>query len=213
MKKDQQTENGVKVGRKVWLYAALAAGVLVFAAAIVLIVLAVNGAFVRTPTIDNDDPVTSGSTGGEDNDDDDDVGTVVSFVNPMSEMTLLTEQGFFFNSTLDCYYEHVGVDISAEAGSEVYAVCNGTIESVYTDDVLSGTQIVLVKDDGVRAVYSYVDPVEGLEAGDTVTQGQLIATVAEPTGSEYKAGAHLHIEMYVGDELADPSVYFTFDEK
>lgn len=215
MDKNQQTENGVKTAKRAWLYAVLSGGVLLFAAVIVLVVLAVNGAFVKTPTLEGEDPVVSGdqSSGNEDDDDDVNTGTTVSFVNPMSEMNVLNEQGFFYNSTLNCYYEHIGVDIAAEAGSEVYAVYGGTIESIYTDDILSGTQIVLVRDDGMKTVYNYVDPVEGVKAGDTVAQGQTIATVAEATGSEYKSGAHLHLEMYVGGELADPAEYLTFSEK
>ncbi len=213
MDNNQQTENGTKTAKRAWLYAALSAGVLLFAAVIVLIVLAVNGAFVRTPTLEGDTSASDDSgTGGEDGGDVN-TDTTVSFVNPMSEMNVLNEQGFFYNSTLNCYYEHIGVDIAADAGSEVYAVYGGTIESIYTDDILSGTQIVLLRDDGMKTVYNYVDPVEGLQAGDTVAQGQVIATVAKPTGSEYKSGAHLHLEMYVGGTLADPAEYLTFEEK
>ncbi len=220
MDKNQQKENGVKIRKRAWLYAALGAGVLLFAAAVVLIVLAVNGVFVQTPTIDNENPSSdsgsdSSSDGGTDGGTDDDVntGTTVAYVNPVAEMTVLNEQGFFYNSTLDCYYEHVGVDISADAGSEVYAVCDATVEAIYTHDVLNGTQIVLVSEDGVQIVYSYVDPVETLETGDTVAQGELIATVSEATGGEYKSGAHLHLEMYIGEELVDPADYLTFEEK
>ena len=213
MDNNQQTENGTKTAKRAWLYAALSAGVLLFAAVIVLIVLAVNGAFVHTPTLEGDTSASDDSgTGGEDGGDVN-TDTTVSFVNPMSEMNVLNEQGFFYNSTLNCYYEHIGVDIAADAGSEVYAVYGGTIESIYTDDILSGTQIVLLREDGMKTVYNYVDPVEGLQAGDTVAQGQVIATVAEPTGSEYKSGAHLHLEMYVGGTLADPAEYLTFEEK
>ncbi|MBQ9081766.1 MAG: M23 family metallopeptidase [Clostridia bacterium] len=231
MKKNQQTESGVKVRKKAWLYSILSASVVLLAAIIVLIVLAVNGIFGGNPTLDNNNPPTgngsgdnsggnsdgtgsgSGNNSGDNSGGDVNAGTTVSFVNPLESMTVITEQGFFYNSTLNCYYEHVGIDVSADAGSDVFAVCNGTVESIYTGDVLHGTQIVLLKDDGTKVVYGYVDPVETLKAGDTVAQGQVIAKVAEPTGNEYKSGAHLHLEMYVGGEIVDPAGYLTLSEK
>ena len=114
MDKNQQTENGVKTAKRAWLYAVLSGGVLLFAAVIVLVVLAVNGAFVKTPTLEGEDPVVSGDQSSGNGDDDDDVntGTTVSFVNPMSEMNVLNEQGFFYNSTLNCYIKKAESDMT-----------------------------------------------------------------------------------------------------
>ena len=219
MKQTQQPEGNVKLRKKAWLYAILSASVIFFAAVIVLIVLAVNGIFTQAPVADN---TGNNNLGGNtdnatppDAPDEGDVntGTTTSYVNPLESMTVITRQGFHYNSTLNCYYEHVGIDVSAEAGSEVYAVCNATVQSIESGDVLSGTQITLVKEDGTTIVYGYVDPVEGLAVGDKVTQGQVIAKVSQATGGEYKAGAHLHLEMYFGDTLADPAQYFTLSEK
>ena len=219
MKQTQQSENIVKVRKRAWLYAIFSASVIFFAAVIVLIVLAVNGIFTQSPVVDN---TGNSNVGGNTNNstlpnepDEGDVntGTTTSYVNPLESMTVITRQGFHYNSTLNCYYEHVGIDVSAEAGSEVYALCNATVQSIESGDVLSGTQITLIKDDGVTVVYGYVDPVESLSVGDKVTQGQVIAKVSQATGGEYKAGAHLHLEMYFGDTLADPAQYFTLSEK
>lgn len=225
MKRNEQTENGVKTRKKAWLYGTLGASVLLLAAVIVFIVLAINGTF-GGPVLDN--PIESGASGtpsgggsgSSDNPNDPGkvnpdkpAGTTDSYVNPLETMTVLTQHGFFYNSTLNCYYEHIGIDIGAEAGTDVYAVCDATVEAVYSGDVLNGTQIILNKGDGVKAIYNYVTPVDGLKAGDKVKQGQIIAKVAEPTGDEYKSGAHLHLEMYVGGESADPAKYLTFSEK
>ena len=214
MKNNQQTENGAKAKKRSWLYGLLSISVFLFAVVMVLIVLAVNGMFANsTPTVNNGVQPPADGNVSSDNSDGVNTGTVVSFINPLDEMNVMTEQGFFYNSTLNCYYEHVGIDVSAEAGSEVYAICDGTVESIYTGDTLHGTQITLVKADGVKTVYSFVDPVETLKAGDTVTQGQVIATVSAATGNEYKSGSHLHLEMYVENVLADPAKYLTLSEK
>ena len=52
-----------------------------------------------------------------------------------------------------------------------------------------------------------------LKAGDTVTRGQAIGTVAAATGAEYKDGAHLHFEVIEKGESVDPSSYLTLEEK
>lgn len=56
--------------------------------------------------------------------------------------------------------------------------------------MLVGTQITIDHGNGVKSVYQYVEAKEGLKAGDEVKQGDVIGTVAEANGSEYKDGAH-----------------------
>lgn len=126
---------------------------------------------------------------------------------------MLNEYGFYYNKTLNNYYVHTGVDFSAEQGSEVFAVASGTIESVYTSDVLVGTQITIDHGNGVKSVYEFVTAKEGLKAGDKVEKGDVIATVAEPNGKEYKDGAHLHFEVFENGKNIDPSKYLTLEEK
>ena len=139
--------------------------------------------------------------------------TPEEFISPVSVVSVLNEYGFYYNKTLGNYYEHMGVDFTAEVGSEVYAVASGTVESVYTSDVLVGTQITIDHGDGVKSVYQFVEAKEGLKAGDEVKQGDVIATVAEANGSEYKDGAHLHFEVFKDGANVDPAEYLTLEEK
>lgn len=216
MKKNTQKEGTVKiVHKKSFIYSMLSGGVLVLAAAIVLIILAASGVFSKKsiPVDVNNGSQSNVSTptssgGGDDTDVD-----TVSYVNPLDKIVVLNEQGFFYNNTLNCYYEHVGIDMTAAAGSNVYAVADGKIESIYSGDILRGTQIIIDHGDGLKSVYGYVEPVGNLKAGDTVKQGQTIGAVAEPTGSEYKDGAHLHLEMYLNEATVDPAEYLTLSEK
>jgi len=141
------------------------------------------------------------------------VGTPEEFAFPLETVNVINEYGFYHNKTLNNYYEHMGVDFSAAAGTQVFAVASGTIESVYTSDILIGTQIVIDHGNGLKSVYEYVTAKEGLKAGDKVEKGDVIATVAEANGSEYKDGAHLHFEVLQEGKNVDPAVYLTLEEK
>ncbi len=132
---------------------------------------------------------------------------------PMKTVSVLNEHEFYHNKTLNSYYLHKGVDFAAETGAEVVAVDDGVVESVYKSDLLLGTEIVVKHEDGLKSVYRFVNEVEGLKAGDKVERGQVIATVAEANGNEYKDGAHLHFEILKDGVSVDPATYLTLEEK
>ena len=132
---------------------------------------------------------------------------------PLETAALIHDYGFYHNQTLNCYYEHTGLDFSAEVGTEVVAVAAGKIESIYKDDLLLGTEIVIDHGDGLKSVYRFVNEAEGLSVGDSVEQGEVIATVAEANGNEYKDGAHLHFEITESGKIVDPTTHFTLEEK
>ena len=103
--------------------------------------------------------------------------------------------------------------LQAETGAEVSAVMSGIVESIYRDDILSGTEIVVDHGDGLKSVYRFVTVAENLKVGDEVAQGDVIATVAAATGDEYKDGAHLHFEVVKNGIAVDPTTYLTLEEK
>ena len=132
---------------------------------------------------------------------------------PLETAALIHDYGFYHNQTLNCYYEHTGLDFSAEVGTEVVSVAAGTVESIYKDDILLGTEIVIDHGDGLKSLYRFVSEVEGLAVGDRVEKGEVIATVAEATGNEYKEGAHLHFEITESGKVVDPTTHLTLEEK
>lgn len=132
---------------------------------------------------------------------------------PVASGTLLHDYGFYHNQTLNTYYGHEGLDFAAEVGAEVLAAADGVVESIYKDDLLLGTEIVVAHADGLKTVYRFVEEMEGLNVGDEVEQGEVIATVAEPTGNEYKDGAHLHFEVLENGVNVDPTDHLTLEEK
>ena len=141
------------------------------------------------------------------------VNTPEGMVMPVSTVLMGSDYGFYYNQTLNSYYEHAGVDFMAAVGAEVFAVEDGTIESIYKDDLLSGTEIVLNHGNGLKTVYRFVTEAENIKVGDKVKKGEVIATVAEANGDEYKEGAHLHFEVLKNNVNVDPATYLTLEEK
>ncbi len=205
--KEENGKAGVR-NKKFYMYIALGCAAVLMAAAIIITAVALanrDQASINAGTSDNEQI--------ENPDDNPVVETPEEFISPVSVVSVLNEYGFYYNKTLGNYYEHMGVDFTAEEGSEVYAVASGTVESVYTSDILIGTQITIDHGNGVKSVYQYVEAKEGLKAGDEVKQGDVIATVAEANGSEYKDDAHLHFEVFENGINVDPAEYLTLDEK
>ena len=167
-----------------------------------------EGPTIQTPI---DPPVDGGNP--DDNNDEQVVVTPEGMTSPLETVTTINEHGFYHNKTLNSYYEHKGVDFAAEAGTSVFAVEKGVVESIFTGDVLTGTEIVIKHEDGLKSVYRFVEQAENLKVGDSVEKGQVIATVAQANGNEYKDGAHLHFEILKDGASVDPSVYLTLEEK
>ncbi len=152
-----------------------------------------------------DDP--SGPTGGDD--------TVV-FVSPLETAVCTVKYGSIYTnqSRAGMIYKHYGVDFTAEAGTSVCAIAAGTVKNVSCSEEL-GNVITLDHGDGLVSYYRFVEPVEGLKAGDKVAKGDKIATVAAAYGTEYRDGTHLHLEIKLNEASVDPADYFdiTYEEK
>lgn len=222
MNNDQQNNKIAILRKNSTIYSAICAGLLLFIAAIVMIVLAANGAFSSDiPTTNvgensNDKPSASASPSASNSSKPDDKGEEKvdnTYFAPVETMTLMNEHGFYFNSTLNCYYEHMGIDVTAEEGDGVFSIASGTVESILVGDLLQGAEVVIDHGNGAKCIYRYVEPLDTLKEGDKVLRGQKIATVAAPAGSEYKDGAHLHLELCMNDKTVDPAEYFTLAEK
>lgn len=196
--------------RKFYLFTALAC-VAVLVAIIVVAVSVTSGEKVDEEA--KRPPVTSENVGTSEPEEEKPVGGLPEgMVLPVSG-SVLNDFGFFHNQTLNSYYAHTGMDFSAAAGADVFAVEDGVVESIYKDDLLSGTEITVSHGNGLKSVYRFVTEVDGLKVGAEVKKGDVIATVAEATGNEYKDGAHLHFEILENGKSVDPALHLTLNEK
>ena len=219
--KEQEPKN-TKNKKLLTYYLILGACILVIAAIAVAVTLSITlGGNDMTlddgndQTIDGDDDKDDEDDGDDDDDDDDVEDTTgdMTFLMPVEEVNAINSYGFYHNTTLDKYYLHTGIDFGGEAGSDVFAALDGTVESITTDPLLMGTTITLSHENGLKTVYTFVEAAEGLKAGDKVEKGDVIATVAEAMGQEYKDGAHLHFEVFLNGEAVDPEEYLDIDGK
>lgn len=185
--------------------------------AIVVIAIAVTNTGDVNQGANSGAPIHSSTTGASSSQPDNSGAPVVNtpegMVLPVEAVSLVNDYGFYHNQTLNAYYEHVGLDFAAAAGTEVLVVEDGEIESIYKDDLLLGTEIVVNHGNGLKTVYRFVTETDGLKVGDKVTKGETIATIAEATGEEYKDGAHLHFEVLKDGANVDPAVYLPLEEK
>lgn len=106
------------------------------------------------------------------------------------EGSVLYEFGWLPQSVGEEFHE--GIDFLADAGAPVVAILDGTVQAIRQDNRL-GT-VVEVKHVDVIAMYAQVEGV-AVRAGDEVSRGQKIATVAPARGLEQKMPAHLHFEI------------------
>ena len=214
--KEKKTKRAKKWNGEKRFYLFTALGCAAALSAIVIVAVAISGGdkggvnnkVDNTPTVEVPD-----NTPTNPNENEQVSGLPDGMISPMELVSVTHEYGFYHNETLNSYYEHKGMDFSAEVGAEVLAVEDGKVESVYTGDVLLGTEITIDHGNGVKSVYRFVTEAEGLKVGDTVKKGDVIATVAEASGNEYKQGAHLHFEIMKNDVSVDPSTYLTLEEK
>lgn len=202
-------------------YILLAVGVLLLAAATVLTVwFTTNGRgdVAENPPIDTpDDP----DDDNKDDPDEPDEPTGPSepeapaYVRPIAVETCSVEyNAVYVNDTTNFIYRHKAVDFAAEAGTEVYAMADGTVTVISLSEEL-GNLITIDHGDGLTTTYRFVEPTQSLKVGAKVEQGAVIGTVAEAYGSEAADGAHLHLEIAKDGANVDPNEYLdlTYDEK
>lgn len=212
--KNQEKSKPTK--KKILTYYLILAAVLLVAAAVTLgVVFGIKGPKVDN-IIDNPNPPPQ-TDPGEDNKPEVppivDTSTSYVFIVPIKNANLTQTHTFAYNKTLDWYRLHEGMDFSANAGESVLAAVDGTVKEVTRNDVLYGASVTIEHAGGITTVYKFIDPVETLKAGDKVSRGDVIGTVAVATGVENKEGDHLHFEVYKNGKIQDPDDFLDITSK
>lgn len=110
-----------------------------------------------------------------------------------------------FNPTTRDWRTHAGVDIAAEAGTEVGAAADGKVIAAEEDDAM-GMTVVLEHAGGYETCYASLGEVR-VKVGDTVTVGQPLGTVGNTALMESAIGDHLHFGVTCGGVPMDPAVF------
>ena len=111
-----------------------------------------------------------------------------------------------FNPTTRDWRVHNGIDIAAEAGTQVCAAADGTVYTIYEDDTM-GTTVVIRHEGGYTTKYASLAEEVSVSAGQSVTAGQVIGTVGCTALLETAIGDHLHFSVTCGGEDMDPNEF------
>ncbi|MDR3262891.1 MAG: M23 family metallopeptidase [Clostridiales bacterium] len=159
-----------------------------------------------------DDPnVPGGAVDGDGGGGDTDTGTKpIEYALPVSNSTgyglVYDEDELQYCPTLNQWQAHYGIDYLAPAGSDVFAVTDGVVESIENNEIW-GTVIVIRHEGGVRSIYKCLGDNASVLVNQKVTTGQKIGEISANGYLESASGPHLHFEMTVDNQNVDPTAY------
>lgn len=115
-----------------------------------------------------------------------------------------------FSHTMNDYRIHRGVDIACSVGTPVCAAADGTVCEVYSDPMM-GFTVGVSHSGGALTRYRGLseDSASLVSIGDEVTRGQVIGASGETALIESAEEAHVHFELTVNGEPADPAEYMS----
>ena len=111
-----------------------------------------------------------------------------------------------YNQTTRDWRVHNGIDIAAQAGTEVLAAADGTVYTVFEDDTM-GTTVVLRHDGGYVTKYASLDKAVSVTVGQHVTSGTVIGKVGNTALLETAIGDHLHFSVTCDGKSVDPEAF------
>lgn len=116
------------------------------------------------------------------------------FVRPVAGAVITPFSGdeLLFQPTFGDWRVHSGTDFAAEAGENVLALTDGTVQDVF-EDGLYGSCVTLSHDADLTSTYRGLTDVR-VSAGQAVTAGETLGAVAETIDAEAALDTHLHVE-------------------
>lgn len=108
-----------------------------------------------------------------------------------------------YNSVMNDWRTHDGVDFNGNYGDGVKAIADGTITDIEENAVM-GSAITVNHGGGVVASYYGVTSSDTVAKGMKVEQGDKIGTLSTIPAESDADYPHIHLEIKVNDEIADP---------
>lgn len=96
---------------------------------------------------------------------------------------------------------HGGIDLADKPGTKIHASASGVVLDAYESEGY-GLTILIDHGNGYQTRYSHCNSML-VSAGDTVSQGQVIATMGD-TGRV--TGVHCDFRVYLNEEAIDPMI-------
>ncbi len=121
-------------------------------------------------------------------------------------LTAFSVDKLVYDVTMDDWRIHDGVDISAKPGTTVLAACSGTVRVVENDPMM-GTTVTIDHDGGYQTTYANLQTKPTVEAGDTVSAGQIIGAVGTTAKAESGQSPHLHFSVSKDGDIIDPDEF------
>ena len=108
-----------------------------------------------------------------------------------------------YSKTLGMWKTHPGIDIKARLNDNVKSASNGVVQSVEKDSFY-GNVVKITDNAGYTFVYSNLDSDIQIKQGDSVKQGDIIATVGVSATGELADETHLHFEVIKDETRINP---------
>ena len=118
-------------------------------------------------------------------------------INPFSNGELVKSE------TLGVWKTHDGVDIKAEAGTQVKTMNHGTVTKVW-EDPLWGNCIIIDHGDGIESHYYNLSKAMTVMEGDEVDSGVVIGAIGDTAEIEAAQPSHLHFAIKRNGQWIDP---------
>lgn len=129
------------------------------------------------------------------------------FIRPVDGKVIeeFSDNNLIYNEALRDWRTHNGIDLEAEAGTQVLAAANGVVENVF--DSSMGTSVVIDHQNGYKSVYANLDENIAIKKGDEVAEGDVVGIVGNTALGDATDLPHLHFEISKDGENVNPCDY------
>lgn len=134
---------------------------------------------------------------------------------PVSGNVLMeySTEALIYDETLDQYRANDSMSIGAASGEAVVAAAAGTVKSIGQNDRL-GHYVVISHGNGLETTYGQLQEAVDVAVDETVSKGETIGYVADPTWYSLALGTHVEFQVTLEGTPVDPTLYLesTLDE-